>query len=328
MNRTTRLLSGIALAAFVLGNAVLANAQEKTPAPDRATVEHDLILRGPMGPTPPPLGDFIYISSEMSFDGRRVKGAPYSAQAVTESTQTLGDGNRIVRKSTSSLYRDSEGRTRREQTLKAIGPLNSDGEPAQTIFISDPVAGVHYTLESRTRTARKMVPMQFKFEMKTPSPDSEKHEMFDRKVDRIQIERGAIEQKIARDGAVRVAPEGGMVMEWHGTKERNAQRESLGKQLIEGVEAEGTRTTFTIPAGEIGNEQAIEIVSERWYSPELQTVVMTRHSDPRFGDTTYKLTNISRTEPDRSLFEVPSGYTLKEETMKPRVRMKKSADEQ
>ena len=328
MKRTTRLLSGIVLAAFVLGNAVLADAQEKQPAPDRATVEHDLILRGPMGPTPPPLGDFVYISSEMSFDGRRVKGAPYSAQAVTESTQTLGDGNRIVRKSTASLYRDSEGRTRREQTLKAIGPLTSEGEPAQTIFINDPVAGVHYSLESRTRTARKMVPMQFKFEMKTPSPDGEKHEMFDRKIDRIQIERGAIEQKIARGGEVRVVPENGMVMEWHGTKERNAQRESLGKQLIEGVEAEGTRTTFTIPAGEIGNERAIEIVSERWYSQELQTVVMTRHSDPRFGDTTYKLTNISRTEPDRSLFEVPSGYTLKEETMKPRVRMKKPVGEQ
>ncbi len=328
MKRTTRLLSGIVLAAFVLGNAVLANAQEKQPAPDRATVEHDLMLRGPMGPTPPPLGDFVYISSEMSFDGRRVKGAPYSAQAVTESTQTFGDGNRIVRKSTASLYRDSEGRTRREQTLKAIGPLASEGEPAQTIFISDPVAGVHYSLESRTRTARKMVPMQFKFEMKTPPPDGEKHEMFDRKIDRIQIERGAIEQKIARGGEVRVVPENGMVMEWHGTKERNAQRESLGKQLIEGVEAEGTRTTFTIPAGEIGNERAIEIVSERWYSQELQTVVMTRHSDPRFGDTTYKLTNISRTEPDRSLFEVPSGYTLKEETMKPRVRMKKPVGEQ
>ena len=328
MKKTTRLLSTIALAAFVCGNALLANAQEKQPAPERATVEHDLILRGPMGPTPPPLGDFIFISSEMSYDGRRVKGAPYSAQAVTESTQTLGDGNRIVRKSTATLYRDSEGRSRREQTLKSIGPLAADGEPAQTIFISDPVAGANYTLDPRTRSARKMMPMQFKFEMKSPGPDGEKREMFDRKIERIQIDRQAIEHKIAREGAVRVVPEGGMVMEWHGTKERNAQKESLGKQVIEGIEAEGTRTTFTIPAGEIGNERAIEIVSERWYSPELQTVVMTRHSDPRFGETNYKLTNISRNEPDRSLFEVPSGYTLKEETMTPRVRMKKPADVQ
>jgi hypothetical protein len=90
-------------------------------------------------------------------------------------------------------------------------------------------------------------------------------------------------------------------------------RESLGKRTIEGVEAEGTRTTFTIPAGQIGNERPIEIVSEQWYSPELQTMVMTRRSDPRMGETTYKLTRIDRTEPMRSLFEVPPDYTVKEE---------------
>jgi hypothetical protein len=86
--------------------------------------------------------------------------------------------------------------------------------------------------------------------------------------------------------------------------------ESLGKQTVEGVEAEGTRNTITIPAGTIGNERAIQIVSERWYSPELQAVVMTKHSDPRFGETTYRLTNISRGEPDHSLFELPAGYTI------------------
>jgi hypothetical protein len=117
-------------------------------------------------------------------------------------------------------------------------------------------------------------------------------------------------------------------MEWHGTREGKAKKESLGKQMIEGVEAEGTRSTVTIAAGEIGNERAIEIVSERWYSAELQTVVMTRHSDPRFGETTYKLTNINRTEPDHSLFELPAGYTLKEETPQPKMRMRKPAGEQ
>jgi hypothetical protein len=101
-------------------------------------------------------------------------------------------------------------------------------------------------------------------------------------------------------------------MEWHGTREGNARTESLGKQNIGGVEAEGTRSTVTIPTGEIGNERPIEIVSERWYSPELQTAVMTRHSDPRTGETVYRLTNISRTEPARSLFEVPADYTVKE----------------
>jgi hypothetical protein len=105
---------------------------------------------------------------------------------------------------------------------------------------------------------------------------------------------------------------GTFVFKTHPGPNANEVKEQLGKQTIEGVEAEGTRTTVTIPAGEIGNERPIEIVSERWYSPELQLVVMTRHSDPRFGETTYKLTNINRAEPAKSLFEVPSDYTVKE----------------
>jgi hypothetical protein len=97
--------------------------------------------------------------------------------------------------------------------------------------------------------------------------------------------------------------------------EGNEVKEQLGKQLIEGVEAEGTRSTITIPAGDIGNERPIEIVTERWYSPELQLVVMSRHSDPRNGETTYKLTNISRADPAKSLFEVPAGFTVKDMQM-------------
>ena len=106
------------------------------------------------------------------------------------------------------------------------------------------------------------------------------------------------------------AGEGGMVFQWTGTREDNARNESLGKQAIEGVEAEGTRNTLEIPAGEIGNERPIEIVFERWYSPELQVVVMTKHSDPRFGETTYRLTNINRSEPAGELFQVPADYTV------------------
>jgi TonB family protein len=89
-----------------------------------------------------------------------------------------------------------------------------------------------------------------------------------------------------------------------------ARPESLGKQMIEGVEAEGTRSTVTIPAEAIGNERAIEIVDERWYSAELQIVVMSRHSDPRFGESTYRLTNIDRREPEKSLFEVPANFQM------------------
>ena len=97
-----------------------------------------------------------------------------------------------------------------------------------------------------------------------------------------------------------------------GVNEPSRKSESLGKQVMEGVEVEGTRETMTIAAGEIGNELPIQIVFERWYSPELQLVVMSKHTDPRVGENTYHLTGINRSEPSRTLFELPSDYTIKE----------------
>ena len=92
----------------------------------------------------------------------------------------------------------------------------------------------------------------------------------------------------------------------------NVTKEDLGIQNIEGVSASGTRTTTVIPAGEIGNTQEIRVVSERWFSDELQVLVMTRHSDPRNGETVYRLTNILRAEPDQTLFTVPPDYTVQQ----------------
>ena len=82
------------------------------------------------------------------------------------------------------------------------------------------------------------------------------------------------------------------------------------RSSIEGVQAEGTRNVVTIPAGTIGNQAPIEMVSERWFSPELGVVVMSRRTDPRFGETTYRLQNIARGEPSPELFQVPSDYTI------------------
>ena len=78
------------------------------------------------------------------------------------------------------------------------------------------------------------------------------------------------------------------------------------------MNANGTRSTTVIPAGAVGNEQPITILSEQWFSPDLEMLVLTKHSDPRVGETTYRLTNIARAEPDRSLFQVPADYTLKD----------------
>ncbi|HYE74880.1 MAG TPA: hypothetical protein VEF04_16185, partial [Blastocatellia bacterium] len=88
--------------------------------------------------------------------------------------------------------------------------------------------------------------------------------------------------------------------------------EDLGKQTIEGVVCEGKRTIMTIPAGEIGNDRPIQTISEHWYSPELQVTVMSKTTDPRFGENSYRLQNIIRSEPSPSLFQIPSDYTVNE----------------
>jgi len=270
---------------------------------------------------------FVFVSSEMSFDGKMVKGAPYSAQAVTEMIQTLADGNRIVRRSNASVYRDSEGRTRREQSINHVGSFAASGEPQQTIFINDPVAQVNYILDTKNRTARrmdlnmvsvsgsgiarkKMAEARARAEEKTTDSQHAEHS--------VQIARGGtFEMRVPGPGGIGFGPS----MARTALESKNAKKESLGKQNIEGVEAEGTRYTITIAAGEIGNEAPINIVSETWYSSELQTVVMSRHSDPRMGENTYRLTNINRSEPPHSLFELPSDYTVKE-TIEPGIRYK------
>src|SRR4026207_1252532 len=124
-----------------------------------------VVQQGPPGaplPPPPPDGNFLFVASE-SFGGKLGKGAPDSAEAVTEHVQVLADGNRIVNKFSSTVYRDSEGRTRREQSLKGLGVLGTGQEPIQPIFISDPVAGITYTLDSRSHTAIKSTPFKLDF---------------------------------------------------------------------------------------------------------------------------------------------------------------------
>src|SRR5215510_10462519 len=272
-----------------------------------------------------------FIHHEFSFDGKVVKGAPYSAEAVTETIQTLGDGNRIIRNSSSKVYRDGAGRTRREQAIKAVGPWAVSGDSPIMITINDPVAGVHYNLNSNTKTASKMAAPQSmifrsgdanmdpelkaklkdKMKMKTAN-GAEAGAVVSGVVTNVVTEtvNGAVTSAVAGSVASAAMAPGDRVFAWSSDAEVN--RESLGKQTIEGVEAEGTRVTFTIPAGKIGNERPIVTVNETWYSTELQALVMSKNSDPRMGETTYRLTNIVRSEPDPSLFQVPSDYTVKE----------------
>src|SRR5919202_1221502 len=165
-----QIVSSLVFALALLSVGFNVFAQEQSQSGKVVTGSGDIIyMRGTAGQQPgqgirmpgqPGDDTLVFISSEMSFDGKVVKGVPYSAQAITETTRTISDGNRITHKNTASIYRDGEGRTRREQELGAIGPWAMSGEPQQTIFINDPVAGVNYILDPRTHVARKMPPLR------------------------------------------------------------------------------------------------------------------------------------------------------------------------
>ena len=254
-----------------------------------------------------------FLGAEMSFGDKPVKGAPYAAEAVTETTQTLADGNRITRKSSASVYRDSAGRTRREETMSALGPWAAGGDAPKVIFIQDPVASAGYHLDPQSHVAHKM-PMgkgAFFFSQTGTVASGQKNVTFQRMV---APPPGGAEVSAAMGAVAALAVPGTKI------SKADVKSESLGKQTIEGVEAEGTRSTATIAAGAIGNEMPISSITERWYSPELQTVVMSKRSDPRFGETVYRLTNIQRGEQPAPLFEVPPDYTVTENELPPMMK--------
>jgi hypothetical protein len=303
------IISGFAMLLSVIGVSAQAT-KEKTAASTPVVVQVEGIEARAGTPVIAGQGDntFVFVRSEMSFDEKIVKGAPYSAQSVSESVQTLADGNRIVRRDSSAIYRDSEGRTRREQTLGSLGAYAVSGDAPQMTFINDPVAGVNYILDSKNHTAQKM-----DLKVKTIAARNKviAESKFKTEINKSsESEPGAVVVEVNTGGP----GEMGMAhsMKKSTLNSKDVKKESLGKQTIEGVEAEGARTTVTIAAGEIGNDAPINIVSETWYSPDLQTVVMSKHSDPRTGELTYRLTNINRSEPAHSLFEVPSDYTVKD----------------
>ena len=166
------------------------------------------------------------------------------------------------------------------------------------ISIYDPVSGVLYNLDSNTKTAHKMTSPRM--------PDLSEDVKAGAKLKAKRESDGVAGAVVSGDSI----SAGGHSVAWSSNAEIN--QESLGTQTIEGVEAEGERVTITIPAGKIGNDSPIVTVNERWYSPELQVVVMSKNSDPRMGETTYRLTNIVRSEPDPSLFQVPADYRVEE----------------
>jgi len=273
LTRTTLTIAGL----LVL--AVAASAQN--PGPGRG--------RGYFGPGDAAgLGGARFLGAEAGMPGRVVKNAPYSADVVTETSQTLSDGNHIRQSNTAKIYRDTEGRTRREQSLNGLGGLAPSSSLPQVVFINDPVAGFNYALNTQNKTATKSA-------WARPGRGGQN-----------SSQPMARLRQQSTDGSAAIAGRRGR----GAANRQNVKTESLGRQTIEGVQADGTRTTMTIAAGQWGNEQPIQIVTERWYSAVLQTVVLSKHTDPRMGETVSRLANVSRSEPPSSLFEPPADYKV------------------
>ena len=259
-----------------------------------------------------------------------IKGQPFSAEAVSESVQTLADGNRITRKWTNKLYRDSQGRFRREGANGSSSMFGAVLAGDNAVTIINPAGGRFY-LNTDDQTARVLqAPSTYSYKLDVAKVQEELKAKGVQGVNILPAERavtmatpGAVvslspAERIA-GSAVIVSSGGGSGIgaasvagfaTATGTSKYETKTESLGTQDFEGVMAEGSRTTTTIPADAIGNERPIEIVYERWYSKDLGMLVYSKHSDPRFGEQTYRLTNINRSEPDPSLFEVPPGYKV------------------
>jgi len=308
-----KILSGLII--LVFPGLVLYGQQARTGKPTPATP-----------PTPPVAAARILTEFSASAE-KIVKGAPFSAEGVSESVQTLADGNHIVRKWSEKLYRSTDGKFRRESTGGNGTAFGSVVTTGNGITILDPAGGARYTINSDDKTVHS-------YTLRAPTPvivgaqgrggsepiilngeggtftTTVNGEKIKAELDAVKAAQGAVaaEQSIT----VMAAPVALAATRVNGQK-WETRTEQLGVQNFEGVDAEGTRTITTIPADAIGNERPIEIVYERWYSKELQMIVYSKHSDPRFGEQTYRLTNINRSEPDPSLFQVPTSYKIEKE---------------
>jgi hypothetical protein len=220
-------------------------------------------------------GPTFHVEFGEGLENKVVTGVPLSGDLIMSRDTTLADGNHIHNQTQTKVYRDADGRVRREIAFALATPATGAVQRSMVV-ITDPVAGKRYVLNPQTKTAHVM-PFQ---------PPMHGH------------------------GAP--PPDGEAGPNWSGKPDTaNLTREQLGTKTINGLQAEGTRVTRTIPAGKIGNDKPIQVVTERWYSTDLQLPLTTNHTDPMMGTVTTTLTNVTRGTQDASLFQVPSDYTVK-----------------
>jgi hypothetical protein len=257
-----------------------------------------------------------------------VAGKPLSATEERKTVQTLGDGTQLENSDSNLFYRDGQGRTRMEQTVQG----------RTRIVISDPVAHTTVVLDPVTKTARKNT-TAFVSAVTLPfgPPQAQGAQQAAGGVQGAGAQQpaqgtrgGPMPQAVMRGGrggtmtqaqaeaadseAFAAGLAAGRSAGGRAAASQNPAptSEELGVETVNGVAAQGTRNTQIIPAGRIGNNRDLHVVNERWYSNDLQMLVKTVNSDPRFGVTTYQLANIVQGTQDPSLFQIPADYAVAE----------------
>jgi hypothetical protein len=240
-------------------------------------------------------------------DAQVVKGKPYSADMSTETVQTLTDGNRILHRTVSKFYRDSDGRTRREETFGNVDPEHPSPHEVK-VFVDDPVNGTAFVLDPGSKTAEKLQRPRIFFDERNGEDDAT--QIMSKPVNDSEIgEQSGPGRMMIKFRDEHSGNPNAVVMQLPDEK-RDVVKEDLGTRNIEGVDCSGTRQTITIPASEVGNEKPISIVTETWFAPAIGAVVQSSSDDPRYGKTTYQLTNVKLSEPARSLFEPPAEFRV------------------
>jgi len=238
----------------------------------------------------------IFTASGRAFEIPPVTGEAYSGEEVTERVQILADGTHITQTTPGRrIFRDSQGRVRSERSLGVPG--RPAAEAPRMIEITDPVAGFRYVLDEQKKVAHRSAlpqlnqPNAVSMQRNTPwfsAGDA--------------IPPPAVASRVMRAPAQ------------DGRPQPEFKNESLGTQTIDGVLCEGRRSTTTYPVDFEGNDRPIVATQETWTSPELKMMILSKTNDPRSGENTFHILNLSRTEPDASLFQPPQDYSVVDDT--------------
>jgi hypothetical protein len=211
-----------------------------------------------------------------------IRGAPYSAVGISTTVQILPDGNRITHRQVTRFFRDSQGRTRMELVVSFVAPFVLDA-PINVIVITDPIARQRFILHPAVKRAESLVAA-----IANQHRDSDK----------------SAAPELASD------EDSGPLVRSCTPEASPSTSHSLGTKMISGLKAVGQVTEVTIDAGKIGNEKPLNVTSEEWLSEDLGVVLSRTQHDPLIGDTTYRLEQIERTEPDSTLFRIPTDYVV------------------